>query len=107
MQCRLEGCRIIGTQLMLALGLAGFFSFPDNSLVPVSSQSETMASWPSDKVFDTFKQRILGCLPGNKSIFPEVSAIEVTYEAFKQHQEEHDPQLSEMGIEIRKPPSAS
>nr|XP_037274647.1 neprilysin-1-like [Rhipicephalus microplus] len=54
-----------------------------------------MAPRPSDKVFDTFKQRILGCLPGNTSIFPEVPAIEVAYEAFKQHQEEHDPQLSE------------
>ncbi|KAL3195628.1 hypothetical protein MRX96_001762 [Rhipicephalus microplus] len=67
----------------------------DSEGVEVSSQGETMASWPSDKVFDTFKQRILGCLPRNTSIFPEVPAIEVTYEAFKQHQEEHDPQLSE------------
>ncbi|XP_075723967.1 endothelin-converting enzyme 1-like [Rhipicephalus microplus] len=67
----------------------------DSEGVEVSSQAETMASRPSDKVFDTFKQRILGRLPRNTSIFPEVPAIEVAYEAFKQHQEEHDPQLSE------------
>ncbi|KAL3216890.1 hypothetical protein MRX96_032765 [Rhipicephalus microplus] len=81
-----------GVLYMYARALMGAI---DNKGITINSQGEMMTSWASDDVLDTFEQRILGCLPDNVSIFPEVPAMEVAYEAFKLHFGEDETQLSE------------
>ncbi|KAH8026949.1 hypothetical protein HPB51_000374 [Rhipicephalus microplus] len=89
-----------GTMAMLHGGLLYLYSRAlisaiESEGVEIDSQGETMTSQPSDKAPGTFEERVLGCLPGNASIFPEIPAIEVAYEAFKLHQGDNDTQLSE------------
>ncbi|KAL1419521.1 hypothetical protein MTO96_025265 [Rhipicephalus appendiculatus] len=89
-----------GTKAMLYGGVLylyarGLISAIHSEGVKVNSQGETVTSRVSEKPLDTFEQRVLGCLPGNASIFPEIPAIEVAYEAFKLHKEDNDAQLSE------------
>ncbi|XP_049527505.1 endothelin-converting enzyme 1 [Dermacentor silvarum] len=89
-----------GTKAMLHGGVLYLYaraliSAIDNEGVKISPRGEIVSTWLSEEVQDTFEQRSLGCLPGNASIFPEVPAMEVAYEAFKRHVEENDAQLSE------------
>ncbi|KAH7942321.1 hypothetical protein HPB49_022887 [Dermacentor silvarum] len=71
----------------------------------INARGEIVPTWLSDDVKDIFKQRALGCLPGNVSIFPEVPAMEVAYEAFKRSVEENGTQLSKRRGCFSSPPA--
>ncbi|XP_075723966.1 endothelin-converting enzyme 1-like [Rhipicephalus microplus] len=60
--------------LITAVGNEGF---------TVNAEAEVTSSWLSREVQKAFSLRALHCLPGGVSIFPEVPAMEVAYEAFK------------------------
>ncbi|KAL1419520.1 hypothetical protein MTO96_025264 [Rhipicephalus appendiculatus] len=67
-----------GTKAMLYGGVLYLYarslvSAIDSEGIKVNSQGEIMKSWAGDKALNAFEQRILGCLPGNASIFPEGS----------------------------------
>nr|XP_054926280.1 uncharacterized protein LOC126530400 [Dermacentor andersoni] len=89
-----------GTKAMLHGGILYLYARAlvgaiDNEGVTINSQGEIVSSWLSKDLQKTFEQRTLGCLPGNVSIFPEVPAMEVAYEAFKRSLEDKAAQLSE------------
>ncbi|KAL3195633.1 hypothetical protein MRX96_001766 [Rhipicephalus microplus] len=60
-----------------------------------TQEAEVTSSWLSKEVQKAFSLRALHCLPGGVSIFPEVPAMEVAYEAFKRRIDKNNTQLSE------------
>ncbi|XP_037568197.1 uncharacterized protein LOC119449079 [Dermacentor silvarum] len=89
-----------GTKAMLHGGVLFLYaraliSAIDNEGVVINPQGEIVSSWLNEDLQETYEQRTLGCLPGNVSIFPEIPAMEVAYEAFKRSFEDNDTQLSE------------
>ncbi|XP_065296642.1 endothelin-converting enzyme 2-like isoform X2 [Dermacentor albipictus] len=89
-----------GTKAMLYGGVLYLYakallSAIDDVGIKINARGEFVQTWLSDDVKDTYHQRTQGCLPGNVSIFPEVPAMEVAYEAFRRNVGENGTQLSE------------
>ncbi|XP_049526948.1 endothelin-converting enzyme 2-like isoform X2 [Dermacentor silvarum] len=66
----------------------------DNEGVKINQHGEFVWNWLSEDQREPFKKRTQDCLPNNVSIFPEVPAMEVAYEAFKRNVNENEAQLA-------------